>query len=41
MKFDAVLPCVENARVLNVDWGCTRYILDRKTRDDFEALVLD
>lgn len=41
MKFEAILPYVENARVLNVDWGCTRYILDRKTRDDFEALVFD
>lgn len=41
MKFDAILPYVKNARVLNVDWGCTRYILDRQTRDDFETLVFD
>lgn len=41
MKFANVQPYVTNARTLNVDWDCTRYILDRQTRQDFESLVSD
>ena len=39
MSFEVIQPYVEGARVLDVDWGCTRYILDRQTKDDFDALV--
>ena len=39
MKFEALQSYVTNARVLDVDWGSTRYILSRKTRADFETLV--
>ena len=41
MKFANLQPYVTNARSLNVDWGSTRYILDRQTRADFETLVAD
>ena len=39
MKFEVLQSYVTKARTLNVDWGSTRYILDRKTRADFEALI--
>ena len=39
MKFDFLKPTVEGVRALNVDWGCTRYLLEYKTRVDFEALI--
>lgn len=39
MKFPQIEPWVKDARVLDVDWGCTRYILSRRTRDDFDAIV--
>lgn len=39
MKFANLLPYVKDARALPADWDCTRYILDRKTEEDFETLV--
>ena len=41
MKFANLQPYVKNARTLNADWDCTRYILDRKTRADFGKMVKD
>ena len=39
MKFSALQPYIKSARVFNVDWDCTRYILDRRTRDDLEEMI--
>ena len=41
MKFEWLKPYVEGARAVAVDWGCTRYLLEYKTREDFEALIAD
>ena len=41
MKFEWLKPYVEGARAVDVDWGCTRYLLEYKTREDFEALLAD
>ena len=41
MKFEFLSPYVQGARTTDVDWGCTRYLLEYKTRKDFETMLSD
>lgn len=41
MSFNLIEKYIENSTVLDTDWGCMRYIVDDKTKSDFEDVKED